>query len=293
MDDSRPFSPVALLGMGYMGGSLALAAREAGLVDRVVGFDRDPEAGRVARARGIVDEVSGAAEAAVAGAALVILATPVASLGALATQIAPAVRPDALVIDIGSVKAPVVQAIERTPLAGRYVGCHPIAGLEVSGAAHAHAGLYEGKPCYVCPGPRAQAQAIAAAESFWTGLGAHVVRLAPEPHDALMAAASHLPHVAAFALADSLSGVADALVAGIPAASPPTSLRDTTRVAASSPVMWRDIFLENSSALLPLVGALERSLGALRAAIEAGDGAALEALLRNARETRRRVVKSA
>jgi prephenate dehydrogenase len=284
------FSPLALLGVGYMGGSLALAARRAGLVDRVVGYDPTPEAAAVALERGIVDTVVTHAEEAVADARLVVLAGPVRSLAPLARAIQHDVAPAALVLDIGSVKAPVVAAIEETSLAGRYVGCHPLAGTEASGPGAADPALYAGKPCFVCPGPRAAAEAVAAATAFWEALGAPVLRLAPEPHDAFMAAASHLPHVAAFALAGSLEGVADMLALRTPPSCPPTSLRDTTRVAASHPAVWRDIFLENRAELLPLVRTLEGRLATLRTALETGDASALEALLASARACRRRLV---
>src|SRR5262245_8242047 len=146
MTSSR-LSPMALLGVGYMGGSLALAARRAGVCEEVVGYDADPGASAVARRRGIADRMAGSAAEAVAGA-------PVRVLGGLAVAVAGAVEPDAVVLDIGSVKGPVVAAIEATPLGGRYVGCHPLAGTEAAGAAAADETLYAGKPCFVCPGPR-------------------------------------------------------------------------------------------------------------------------------------------
>jgi prephenate dehydrogenase len=285
-------STLALLGTGYMGGSLALAARQAGLVGRVVGFDAVAGHAAQAQARGILDEVAPTPELAASQADLVVLATPVGSLAPLAARIAPAVGAEAVVIDIGSVKGPVVAAIEATDLGGRFVGCHPLAGTEVSGPTHADERLYAGKPCFVCPGPRATEAAIGAAERLWSGVGATLLRMTADAHDAFMAAASHLPHVGAFAVAGALAGAAEMLEATIPASFPPTSLRDTTRVAASSPVMWRDIFIANRAHLLPLVGQLEARLAELRGAIERGDEAALEAFLTRARACRRRVVKT-
>jgi prephenate dehydrogenase len=282
---------LALLGVGYMGGSLALAARRAGLVGEVVGYDVSADALAVAQQRGIVDRSAPSAVDAVRGAELIVLAGPVGSLVPLARLIEDVVSPDALVIDIGSVKAPVVEGIEATSLAGRYVGCHPLAGTEATGPGAADEALYAGKPCFVSPGPKARADAIAAAVAFWEGLGATVLRLAPEPHDDFMAAASHLPHVGAFALAASLEPAADMLVERIPPSFPPTSLRDSTRVAASNPAVWRDIMLANRQHLLPLVRGLEAEVATLRAALEAGDGAALEAALARGRATRRRLVR--
>jgi prephenate dehydrogenase len=283
-------APLALLGLGYMGGSLALAARGLGISGRAVGYDPDPQAAAVARQRGIVDAVAATPVEAVAGARLVVLAAPVRSLVPLAQAIAGAVAPGALVIDIGSVKQPVVAGIEATALAGRFVGCHPLAGTEATGPAAADAALYRGKPCFVCPGPRADPAAVARAGALWAALEASVLTLDPEAHDVFMAAASHLPHVSAFALAAALEEDADMLVRRIPASYPPTSLRDSTRVAASNPAVWRDIMLANGHHLLPLVRRLEGRLGELRATLEAGDPDALEALLGRGRATRGRIV---
>ncbi|HXU81749.1 MAG TPA: prephenate dehydrogenase/arogenate dehydrogenase family protein [Polyangia bacterium] len=286
MTTEPSFSPLALLGAGYIGGSVALAARRAGLAARVVGYDQDPAAVAVARERGIVDDVAASPEAAVAGAGLVVLAAPVGSLGALARRIAPVVPAHALVIDVGSVKGAVVAAVEAAMPSGQFVGCHPIAGNERSGPAAADGGLFRDRVCFVCPGGRAAPAAVARATAFWQALGARVLTVAPEPHDAAMAAVSHLPHVAAFALAASLADRLPQLQQGGPAAATTTSLRDTTRIAASSPAVWRDIFLENRAHLLPLVRALEGQVAALGSAIERGDAGALEALLATGRATR-------
>ncbi len=282
---------LALLGVGYMGGSLALAARAGGLVAEVIGFDRDPAAGEIARARGIVDRMATDPAAAVKGASFVVLAAPVRSLAALAEAIAPAVESDAVVIDIGSVKAPVVAAVAATALRDRFVGCHPLAGTEASGPGAAEATLYQGKPCFVCAGPGVGAAAVAGARALWQAVGASVIDLPPREHDDFMAAGSHLPHVSAFALALALEEDEAMLQARIPPTYPPTSLRDCTRVAASNPAVWRDIFIENAAELAPRVRRLEARLGELRAALERGDGASLSTLLTRAQTTRKRVVR--
>jgi prephenate dehydrogenase len=291
-EPANPRGTLAILGVGYIGGSLALAARAAQMARRVVGYDPDPAALAQGRERGILDQAADSPEAAVQGAALVVLAAPVASLGALARRIAPQVLPQALVIDVGSVQAPVVAAVEAALPGGRFVGCHPLAGTERSGPGAADESLFRDRVCFVCPGPGASAAAIGEATALWAALGARVLRLAPEPHDAVMAAVSHLPHVAAFALAASLTERLPLLDAEGPSAAPTTSLRDTTRIAASSPRVWRDILLENRTHLLPLVRALEGRVSALRAAIEAGDGVALEAELTAGRVCRDRLVKA-
>jgi prephenate dehydrogenase len=282
---------LALLGVGYMGGSLALAARAAGQARTIVGFDPHPASAALALERGIVDRIGAGPSEAVQGADLVVLSAPVRSLVPLAAAIAGQVAPDALVIDIGSVKGPVIAGVEATALADRFVGCHPLAGTEASGPGAADASLYAGKPCFVCPGAATGPAALERARAFWEALGASVLLLDPQAHDLFMAAGSHLPHVAAFALAASLESDADMLEARIPRSYPPTSLRDSTRVAASNPAVWRDILIENRAQLLPRIDRLQAELAALRASLQSEDAAALQVLLERGRSTRRRVVK--
>jgi prephenate dehydrogenase len=287
-------SPVALLGVGYIGGSVVLAARRAGLLGgQVVGYDPDPDALTVALGRGIVDVAASSPEEAVAGATLVILAAPVASLAALARRLAPGLSSGALVIDVGSVKGSVGRDIEAALPDGQFVGCHPLAGTERSGAVSAEAALFEGRICFICPGARAAPAAVEGATQFWEALGARTLRVDPERHDFFMAAVSHLPHVAAFALAASLGEVLPVLEANGPAAGSTTSLRDTTRIAASNPAVWRDIFLENRGPLLPLIAALEGRVASLRRALEERDAQALESLLTEGQSCRRRLVENA
>lgn len=274
-----------------MGGSLALAAKQRTLAGRVVGFDPSADALTVARDRGVIDTIADGPEAAVTGAAIVVLAAPVRALGELARRIDGRIGGDTLVIDLGSVKAPVVRVAEALGLADRFVGCHPLAGTEASGPGASRADLYDGKPCFICPGPSVRAESLARAVAFWQGLGSSALQVEADLHDAFMAAASHLPHVAAFSLAGSLGGVAELLVAQTPPSCPPTSLRDTTRVAASEPRVWTDIFLDNRAHLLPLLRGLEARVGELRAAIEREDAEAIERLLAEARAVRARVVR--
>lgn len=284
------FAHAALLGVGYMGGSLVMAAKAAGCVGRVTGYDLDAATGLPAVARGVVDAMAPSVAEAVAQADLVILAAPVGSLAVLARQMAPHVAPGALVIDIGSVKSSVITAVAAAlPAHVGFVGCHPLAGLEATGVAAAEAALYAGKPCLICTDGAASAD-VDRAFAFWRAVGAQPVRSDARAHDAFMAAASHLPHVAAFALAHALAPAAEALAQAMPAGASPTSLRDTTRIAASSPSVWRDIFVANKQHLMPLVDDLVHSLGALRAAIASEDPAALLSLLTTARAARRTLI---
>jgi prephenate dehydrogenase len=275
--------------VGYIGGSAVLAARRAGLVGRVVGFDPDPRACALGRQRGVLDEHAASPEAAAEGARLVLLAAPVCSLGELAARIAPVVGASATVIDVGSVKQPVVERAETTLPGGQFVGCHPLAGAEHAGVVAADADIFPGRVCFVCPSQRSRPQAAADARAFWGGVGCEVVEMAPELHDRLMAAVSHLPHVAAFALAAALEGSISFVEPH--AQSPTTSLRDTTRIAASSPAVWRDIMLANRAHLVPLMHALETRLHEIVAAVERDDAAALESVLALGQACRQRLVK--
>jgi len=291
LDSQIPFPRLALIGVGYIGGSAALAARRAGLVGAVVGCDVNPESCRQGRARGVLDDVAESPAAAVAGASLVLLAAPVGSLSGLITSIAGHLVPSATVIDVGSVKLPVVVQADSVLPSGAFVACHPMAGAEHVGVAAADPDIFSGRLCYLCPGTRTRAEAVTAATRFWEGVGCQVARLDAALHDQLMAAVSHLPHVAAYALAGCLGQVLPLVEANAMPGGPTTSLRDTLRIAASSPQVWRDIFLANRDHLLPLVVALEQQVHALGKAMANGDAKALEAALISGQANRRRLLK--
>ena len=284
-----PLGRLAVIGAGQIGGSVALAARAAGAVTEVVAWSRTQEKLDRARALGIIDRAAASAGEAARGAALVVLATPVRSLGEIAAEIAPILDAGALVIDVGSVKAAAIAAVEPKLAPGAYVACHPVAGIERVGPDAASPLLFEGKRCVICPTPRSREESVAVIERLWTAMGADPVRMDADLHDRVLGAGSHLPHVAAYALAATLGGLSPEVIEGLRRL-PTSSLRDTTRVAASSPVMWRDIFLDNRDEVLPLIGALLRQVEALRTAIAAGDGARLGELLETAKSARDRIV---
>jgi prephenate dehydrogenase len=286
-----PLGPLAVIGVGQIGGSVALGARAAGAVTEVVGWSRSPETLARARALGIVDRAAGSAAEAAAGAALVVLATPVRSLGAVAAALAPALDASAVVFDVGSVKAAAIRAVEPHLPAGAFVACHPLAGTEKFGPDAASPLLFEGRRCVVCPTSATRASAVATVERLWSALGAEPVRMDAALHDRVLAAGSHLPHVAAYALAAAL-GKLDVEVGAALRRLPTTSLRDTTRVAASSPAMWRDILLDNRDEVLPLIDALMAEIAGLREAVAAGDAARVEALLAAGKDGRERIVPS-
>jgi prephenate dehydrogenase len=285
------FPRAALLGAGYIGGSAVLAGRRAGLLGHVSGFDPDGAALAIALAKNVIDAAARGPEEAVAGASLVLLAAPVGSLPSLLRTIAPALTGEATVIDVGSVKEAIVRTAEAEVPAGRFVGCHPMAGAEFSGVGAADPSIFCGRVCFICAPRNARPESVAAARDFWTGLGCQTVAIEPGIHDRLMAAQSHLPHVAAFALAGALASEMTFLDDTTTAASPTTSLRDTTRIAASGAAVWRDILLANARHVVPLIRELGSQVAEIERAVAAGDGQALERILAAGRACRQHLVK--
>jgi prephenate dehydrogenase len=295
-DDSSPvaateFGTLAVLGLGQLGGSFALASRAAGLVTEVVGFGRNEESLRQARALGLVERTTTDPATAVRDASTIVVAIPLRSVAALVRRIRSSLRPGALVLDVGSVKGTASRDIEANlPDTVSFVACHPLAGTERSGPAAASAALFRGRRCILCPSTQTSSTALERARRLWTGVGAEVVEMPAAAHDATMAAVSHLPHVAAYALASALEGLSPEIQAWA-AALPTTSLRDTARIAASSPEMWRDVFIENAAALLPMIDRLQSAVSELRDAVASADAPRLEALLRAARAARSRIIR--
>jgi prephenate dehydrogenase len=269
-----------IAGVGLLGGSFALAARAAGLVGELVGLGRSRENLETALERGIVDRISQDPAEAARGADLVLLAVPVASLAAVARQMAPSLAAGALVTDVGSVKTRVVRECTAAVSSGaHFVGAHPIAGTEDSGAAAARADLFHGALCILTPRPETDAGALARVEALWRGVGCRTERMSPERHDEVLAWVSHVPHLLAFALMRSAPADTHAYAG--------PSFRDLTRVAASPVEVWRDIVDYNAT---PIVAGLDRvlaTLGGLRAAIESGDRGAVSAVFAAARAARR------
>jgi prephenate dehydrogenase len=278
------------MGIGQLGGSIALAGRQAGLFGRVVGFGRHADSLLRARELGLCDATTVSAADAVADADTVVLATPLRAVPAIVDAIAPVLRPGTLVLDVGSVKGTAVRDIEaRLPRTVNFVPCHPLAGTEHFGPGAARADLFVGRRCLVCPTARTSPDAVDRARDLWRAMGADVITIQADLHDRVMAAVSHLPHVAAYALASALGGLppdVDRAARDLPT----TSLRDTSRVAASSPAMWCDIFLENRAALLPLIEILASRLDELKQAIASDDEARVKALLEAGRASRARIL---
>jgi len=274
---------VALVGTGLIGGSFALALKAAGAVREVVGVGRNPATLASAVEHGVIDRAVDWAEAGQAD--VIVLALPVGATGAVLAELAPHLKPGAVVTDAGSTKVNVIAAA-RAALGERFadfVPGHPIAGSEQSGPAAAFATLYLGRKCVLTPATDTRTDAVATVRALWQEAGADVVELDAALHDRVFAAVSHLPHVAAFALVDELAGRADAEAYFRFAAS---GFRDFTRIAGSSPTMWRDIALANRDALLVELDTYLARLNELRAAVDASDAAALETCFARARAAR-------
>jgi prephenate dehydrogenase len=280
------YARAALIGTGMIGSSFLGALRRAGTVERAVGYDLSAETGARALKAGIVDELAADPAQAARGADLVVLAVPVRATASVCEALSPALAaaPDVLVTDVGSTKSEVLAAVERwLPFPERFVGAHPIAGTERSGPEAADPGLFRGRRCLVTPGRSTRLAAVEACETLWRAAGAEVERIDVERHDEILAHVSHLPHAAAFALARAVGRVDAAGLSG-------GGFVDTTRIAASDPVMWRDVFLSNREPLLRALERLDEELGELRRAVAAQDGAALVEIIEGARAARRRVL---
>jgi len=277
---SRPaFEKLAIVGLGLLGGSVAAAARARGLVGTVVGAARRPAPLEWARAAGLVDAVASPAEA-VAGADLVVLGTPVGSMARVVADIAPRLEPGCIVTDVGSVKASVVETLPGLlPEGVEFVGSHPMAGSHLRGPEHAKADLFVGAACVVTPREGQDPAAVAKIEAFWRALGARVTRRSPTDHDEEVAWVSHLPHLVAFAFADSLRGAPTRVgeLAG-------GGFRDFTRIAQSDAELWGEILSLNGKALSGPLNHFSASLASLARVLEEGDSESLERLLQRARQ---------
>lgn len=279
------FEQLGLIGCGLMGGSFALALKQAGLVKRVVGYSKSPSSAARARAMGIIDAEASSAPLAVAGSDLVLIAVPVAATESTLRSIRHLLTPDMLIMDVGSTKRDVVDAARRAlrEQVGQFVPAHPIAGKEVSGIEHADADLYVGKQVILTPIDHTLQPQLQKAHALWTQLGCKVRDMAPEAHDASYAAVSHLPHLIAFALMNAIAGQPDG-ASYLSLAGP--GFRDFTRIAASDPQVWRDILLSNREELLAQSHIFMLNLQALEQAISSGQSEALEELIAQASTTR-------
>lgn len=283
---------LVIIGVGLIGGSFALALRKAGLVGHIVGVGRSRENLQRACELGVIDEAASDLALALQGADLVLLAIPVGQTGKIMAQISPHLEVGTIVTDAGSTKQDVVAAA-RSFLAGHlknFVPGHPIAGAELSGVAAASADLFRDKNLVLTPLDETSVEVVTRVTELWQGCGARVSQMRADRHDAILAAMSHLPHVLAFTLMNHVCTSAEdnpgdlLRFAG-------SGFRDFTRIAGSSPEMWRDICLANRESLLKQIDAYQNELTNLREMLAQGDGQALEKVFANAREARQRWLK--
>ncbi|MBS0125754.1 prephenate/arogenate dehydrogenase family protein [Thetidibacter halocola] len=288
---TEPYKRVALIGLGLIASSMFWAMRRAGMAAEVTGYARSAATRDTARRIGLCDRVCDSVEEAVQGADLIVLAVPVGAMGAVAEAIAPHLAPGATVIDVGSVKRAVVEAVgPHLPEGVHFVPCHPMAGTEHSGPESGFATLFDNRWCLIVPGDAAEG-AVGRVEAYWRALGANCERMDVEHHDLVCAVVSHIPHLIAYTMvgvADDLRRVSDQEVIKFSAA----GFRDFTRIAASDPTMWRDVFLNNKDATLEILGRFTEELFALQRAIRTGDGEQLHAYFTRTRAIRRGILEA-
>jgi cyclohexadieny/prephenate dehydrogenase len=287
----RPYAHVALIGLGLIASSISHAMRRGGLEARITGTARTA-ATREEAARLGLGEIVATPEEAVAGADLVVLCVPVGVMAEVAEAIAPHLEPGATVTDVGSAKGAVIEAVgPLLPDHADFVPGHPLAGTEHSGPGAGFAELFDNRWCLLTPLPGTAPEAVARLTAFWQALGARVETMEPDHHDLVLAVTSHVPHLIAYTMvgvADDLRRVTASEVINYSAA----GFRDFTRIAASDPTMWRDVFLSNKEATLDILGRFTEELFALQRAIRLGDGEHLHAYFTRTRSIRRGIIEA-
>jgi prephenate dehydrogenase len=276
---------IAVIGVGLIGGSLALAAR-ARTGATVTGYDRRPEALALATERGALHHAAGSVAEALEGAQVAFVAVPVGTLPELVTEVLAAALPDCVVTDVGSTKRAVVAAHDDP----RFVGGHPLAGAENAGMEHAREDMFDGSTWYLTPTSRTSGILFERLHRFLHALGAHPAAIEPETHDRILAAVSHLPHVLANLLVTQAAGTLAAGEERLPATGP--SFRDATRVAGAPSAIWTDIYLSNRDSLVAELDRALAHLGRVRDALAAGDGAAITRWNETAAQDRRRLLEN-
>lgn len=281
---------VAIIGLGLLGGSIGLAVKARGLAIATSGWDRDAAVRERAAARGLVETVCDTPEAAVTDADLVILCVPVGAMGDAARAIAPALKAGAIISDVGSSKEAVAQALAAALPGACIIPAHPVAGTEQSGPDAGFATLFAGRWCIITPPEACDPAALEALSDFWTRLGSKVELMDAAHHDLVLAVTSHIPHLIAYTIVGTASDLEDVTQSEVIKYSA-GGFRDFTRIAASDPVMWRDVFLTNRGAVLEMLGRFTEDLTALQRAIRSGDGDALFELFTRTRAIRRAVIE--
>jgi cyclohexadieny/prephenate dehydrogenase len=285
-----PFSRITVIGLGLIGSSICRAVRAYMPTARVTGHDADPEVREIARRIDLCDDVTDTAGASVIDADLVIFCVPVGAMGAAAAAIADDLPADAIVSDVGGAKASVFAALRAVLPNAVIVPGHPVAGTEYCGPESGFASLFKGRWCILTPDAETPEVAALRLRAFWEGFGANVEEMTPEHHDLVLAVTSHVPHLIAYTIvgtASDLEAVTRSEVIKYSAG----GFRDFTRIAASDPTMWRDVFLNNREAVLEVMQRLTEDLNAMQKAIRMGDGDALFAAFSRTRAIRRSIIE--
>ena len=284
------FERVALIGIGLIGSSLARVMRRDGLAGHITVCARRPETLALAQELGLADSVTDDPLAAVENADLVVLATPIGAYGAIAEVMAPGLAPGAIITDVGSTKSSVIRHVApHLPEGVHFVPAHPVAGTEHSGPESGFDSLFEDRWCILTPPPGTDEQAIEAVAALWRSAGSMIEIMDPHHHDQVLAITSHLPHLIAYTIVGTATDLEDHLQKEVVKFSA-AGFRDFTRIAASDPVMWRDIFLQNKDAVLEVLGRFTEDLTALQRAIRRGEGDALEDAFTRTRAMRRGII---
>lgn len=286
------YQKVALIGLGLIASSIYWAIKRGGIAGEVSGYARSQATRQKARAIGLCDHICDTAQEAVKDADLVVLCVPVGAMGDLAKEIAPALKSGATISDVGSVKKDVIQTVgPHVPEGVHFVPAHPIAGTEHSGPEAGFATLFDNRWCLIVPTPESDRSAVDRLCALWKGIGANVDIMDADHHDLVLAVTSHAPHLIAYTMvgvADDLSRVTDSEVINYSAA----GFRDFTRIAASDPTMWRDVFLTNKDATLEILGRFTEELFMLQRAIRQGDGQHLHNYFTRTRNIRRGIIEA-
>src|SRR5258706_3397539 len=292
MSEAPIFEKVALIGVGLIGSSIAYASRRANLAGHIAGYVPRAETRARAEKMGFADSLHATRGRAVETADLVVLATPVGTYASLAESFAPHLKPGAILTDVGSVKNAAVKEVSpHVPQGVHFIPGHPIAGTEQSGPEAGFAELFDGRWCILTPLPGTDAGALARLKEFWQCCGSDVDIMDPKHHDLVLAITSHVPHLIAYNIvgtAADLETVTQSEVIKYSA----SGFRDFTRIAASDPTMWRDVFLNNREAVLEILGRFNEDLAALQRAVRWGDGDALFNLFTRTRAIRRSIIEA-
>ena len=284
------YQRVALIGIGLIGSSLAHVMRRKKLAAEIMGYARSEATRLKAKELGLVDRIFSSASEAVEGADLVIMCSPVGTYGTVAQEIASTLKPGAILTDVGSVKGAVVRDVAgHVPAGVHFIPGHPIAGTEQSGPESGFAELFTNRWCILTPLPDSDSHAVESLADFWRACGSNVETMTPEHHDLVLAITSHLPHLIAYNIVSTAADLEEVTSSEVIKYSA-GGFRDFTRIAASDPTMWRDVFLNNKDAVLEMLGRFSEDLSALQRAIRWGDGETLFNIFSRSRQIRRGII---